>query len=289
MPRTVARAGARLAVSQDARVALLLLKLTITPAAIALATVVGRRWGPTMGGWLAGIPFTSAPVALFLALEHGVGFATAAALGILAGTASQAAFALAYAWTALRARWFAALAVGVVAFALCTIGLRALQPPVIPALEIVVGAIALTIALLPAPKRADVAAAAASEAPEETPATQLSLRTDVLVRAAVATAFVVALTALAPTLGPTLAGLLSPLPLFAMVLIVFPHRAAGAGAAIAACRGFAWGLFAPAAFGVVLASLLPGTNLAVALLAALAAALTVQACTLVVLRRFPRR
>src|ERR1700681_2780330 len=124
----------------------LALKLTITPIAIGLATLVARRRGPALGGWGAALPFTSAPVVLFLSLDRGTGFATTAALGMLAATGSQAAFALAYAWSALRFSWYAALGAGSAGFALCTLVLNTSSPSVISALAIVVGAIVLALA-----------------------------------------------------------------------------------------------------------------------------------------------
>src|SRR5712692_1697596 len=60
-----------------------ILKLVVTPVLIAAATLVARRWGPGVGGWLAGFPLTSAPVSVFLALEQGPDFA-AAGLGVFA-------------------------------------------------------------------------------------------------------------------------------------------------------------------------------------------------------------
>jgi uncharacterized membrane protein (GlpM family) len=124
-----------------------------------------------------------------------------------------------------------------------------------------------------------------SRAPAPPPAEPLPARIDVAVRAAVATAFVVILTALAQRLGPSLAGLISPFPIFGAVLILFPHGQLGSAAAISACRGFLWGLFAFATFGFVLSELLPNAGLAGALVAALASALVVQGLTLLVLRR----
>lgn len=254
---------------------LLVFKLTLTPLAIGLATAAGRRWGPAVGGWIAGIPFTSAPVVLFVTLDRGTAFGTLTATAILAGTASQAAFALAYSVAATRWRWYGSLAAAVAAFAAATYGFDQLQPPPVPALEIVIGSIALALALMPRTR----------PVVPEAEARILPVRVDVAVRACVATLFVVVLTALAPRLGPTLAGLLSPFPLFATVLIVFPHRLQGAAAAISACRGFLWGLWAFAAFGFLLAELMPTVGLGLSLTLAIVAALTVQAITLGIVRR----
>lgn len=252
---------------------LLVYKLTLTPLAIALATAVGRRYGPALGGWTAGIPFTSAPVAIFVTLDHGVPFGTLTAIGILAGTASQAAFAFVYSVAAVRLRWPGALAAAVVAFAAVTLAMDQLLPPPVAALEIALGSIALALSLMPRSR---------ASAPPSTPPVPAPV--DIASRAVVATAFVVVITALSMKLGPSLAGLISPVPIFGAVLIVFPHRQLGSAAAISACRGFLWGLFAFAAFGFVLSELLPNVGLAASMAAALAAALAVQGLTLLVLR-----
>ncbi|HEX6510708.1 MAG TPA: hypothetical protein VF157_00290, partial [Chloroflexota bacterium] len=74
---------------------------------IAAATLAGRRWGPSLSGWLVGLPFTSGPVVFFLALERGTGFAATAALGVVLGVTSQAVFGLAYIRTAVGRGWVA--------------------------------------------------------------------------------------------------------------------------------------------------------------------------------------
>lgn len=249
-------------------------KLTLTPVAIGVATALGRRFGPALGGWVAGIPFTSAPIAIFLTLDRGTAFGTIAAAGILAATASQAAFALGYSVAAARLRWPFALAAGAAGFAAVTIAMNQLQPSPVPALEIVAGSVALALSLMPRGKPA-----------EPVSAPPMTLTMDVVLRAVVATVLVVVITALASRLGPTLAGLLSPLPVFGAVLIVFPHRLQGGDAAISACRGFLWGLLAAVAFGFTLAQLLPRIGLGPAMVASLGAALAVQGATFLVVRR----
>jgi hypothetical protein len=44
------------------------IKLILTPLAITAIALAGRRWGPAVGGWIAGLPLTSGPVSLYLAL-----------------------------------------------------------------------------------------------------------------------------------------------------------------------------------------------------------------------------
>src|ERR1700674_2209275 len=202
----------------------LALKLTITPIAIGLATLVARRRGPALGGWVAAIPFTSAPVVLFLSSNRGTGLAPTAALGMLSATASQAAFALAYAWLALRFPWYVALGAGSAGFVACTVALNTLNLSVTSGLAIVVGAIVLALALLPARRGA----------PVEVTTTDVPALWDAALRAVIVTAVVVTISAIAPRVGPTLAGLLSPFPLFGAAFIVIPHRRLGSAGAIAA-------------------------------------------------------
>lgn len=76
---------------------LLLFKLCTMPLLILATTLASRRFGQATGGWLVGLPLTSGPIAVFLALEHGAGFAQLAATGSLAGTTAEACFAVAYA------------------------------------------------------------------------------------------------------------------------------------------------------------------------------------------------
>ena len=87
----------------------LALKLVLTPALIGAVSLAGRRWGLGVSGWLVGFPLTSGPVAFFLALDQGVGFAAAAAVGSMTGAGAQAAFCLLYGRLARRGRWGLAL------------------------------------------------------------------------------------------------------------------------------------------------------------------------------------
>ena len=58
---------------------------------VLAASLAARRWGEAVGGWLVGLPLTSGPVAVFLALEQGPAFATDAAAASNAGVVAQAA------------------------------------------------------------------------------------------------------------------------------------------------------------------------------------------------------
>lgn len=248
------------------------LKLLLTPALIAAASLAGRRWGPAIGGWLVGLPFTSAPVALIVTLTQGPRFGAAVAVGILAGTASQVGFAAAYAWSARRAPWPLAFCCGAAGFAVCTAAFEPLPLALLPTLLVALAALVVGLLVLPRP------------APQRRQAAATYPVWDLPARMVAATALVAVLTTAAPALGPHLTGLLTPFPLYAAVLTVFSHRQLGPEAGIGVLRGLVLGLFAFSAFFAVLAALLVLAGPALGFLGALAAALCVQGASLVVLR-----
>jgi hypothetical protein len=229
-----------------------------------------------VGGWLVGIPFTSAPIALFLALDHGPSFAASASVGMLLGTISQAIFSLAYSWSASRGvPWLASFGSGCMGFAASTVVLQLLSVSLVPASLATLLALVVVLFLVPrAPEKSDE-----SESPATSPP-----RWDVPARMVVATVFVVLLTAVAPVLGPYLSGLLSPFPLFGVVLVVFVHRSEGATSAMKLLRGLLFGLFAPAGFFMALSALIEPLGIGLGFAAASATALVVQGLTLLMLR-----
>jgi hypothetical protein len=251
----------------------LVLKLVLTPLLIGAASLAGRRWGSEIGGWLVGIPITSAPVALFLALGQGSHFAAQASIGILAGIMSQAAFALVYAWSAGRFGWGICFVSATIAFLAITAVLIPLKTSAL--MTFVLGVVVLVIALAVIPRRARARTDSGKLPAWDIPARML-----------VGTTFVIALTGAAPALGPRVAGLLSPFPLYAAVLAVFTHRVEGGASAVAVLRGLMLGLFAFAGFFVMLALLLVPDGVAVAFTVAVVVALAVQALSLTTGRRF---
>jgi len=240
---------------------LLLLKLTLTPALIAGASLAGRRWGHAVSGWVVGLPLTSAPVAFFLALERGHTFAASAALGALAGAVAEAAFCVAYAWTARAAGWGPSLAVASVAFALAGAVLQ------VAPLALASVAVAVPASLLIALRL--VGGDAVAAIPTVRPAWDLP------VRMLAATGLVLAITESAAVLGPRLSGILATFPVYAAILTIFAHRA-DRRAAPQVLRGLLLGLFAFGAFFVVLALTIERFGVAGAFALAGAAALLIQ-------------
>jgi hypothetical protein len=247
----------------------LAVKLVVTPLLIGGASLAGRRWGHQLGGWLVALPLTSGPVAFLLATDHGVGFAATAAVGMLAGTISQVAFALAYRGLARRGR-LPALVGGLLGFAVSTLALSWLQWPALATFGLVVAVVASASLLI------------RRRPPGEPGASGTPPGWDLPARMLVATGVVLAVTAAAPVLGPRLAGLLSPLPVFGIVLVVFGHHADGPTAAVGVLDGLVVGLLAPAVFFVAVALGLPALGL-VAFAVATVAALIAQASTMLAL------
>jgi hypothetical protein len=246
--------------------AILLLKLSLAPALIAASTHVARRFGPRVGGVVVGLPLSSGPVALILALQAGPGFAAHLARGFLAGVACQAAFALAY--TRLcgpRRGWRLATLTGTVAF----VATGAVLAPV------ALAAPALLLCALASVGLALRLAPAAHVVPPRAPS-----RGDLPVRMLLATALLLGLTTLAPALGAAASGVLACFPLLVTLLAVFAHREEGAEAAIAIYRGFLVGLLSLTAFAATLAALLERLPVLGTFAIATAAALAIQGAAL---------
>jgi hypothetical protein len=248
-----------------------LLKLALAPALILLATLAGRRWGPAVGGWLAGLPLTSAPVSLILALEQGPEFAARAALGTLFGLISLAAFCLVYGIAARKLSWGACLVAALAAFGVSTLVFEGVTLP----LGLAFGLVCAVLAA--------VGAAMAGPGPPH-PAPRL-LAGDLAVRMALAALLVLTLTSVAGALGPSLAGSLSPIPVFGAILAVFAHRDQGGAAAVQLLRGMVLGSFGFAAFLLMVSGLLDRLAVAPTYALASAGALGIHGMTLAILRR----
>ena len=248
---------------------LLLAKLILTPLATLTAILVGRRWGDVVGGWIAGLPITSAPVAVFLTLEHGPAFAAAASAGSVAGVASQASFCMGYAAVA-SAGW----PLGFLAGATGYVGVAALLQVAEPA------PIALVVlsGLFLAAARFSIPAARARFPISHSP------RWEIPARMALVTAIVVAVTTLATTFGPRASGVMASFPWIGIALAVFAHRAHGAKAGVAVLRGMAIALYGFLAFFALLGFALTRIPAPLEFLAATATALAVQFATLKVVR-----
>ena len=222
---------------------ILALKLLLTPIFIAGVSLAGRRWGPAASGFLTGLPLTSGPISLVLALQHDQVFAAQAAAGSLVGQASVCLFCLGYAFAAPRRAWPASVATAMAAFSAATFLWWRVSLALLPALAALVIVILIVLWLVPAPPTAEAIVAPPSW--------------DLPARIILATTFVFVVTSASSRLGPALSGMLAPFPVFGLVLSAFTHHQQGSGAAIRLLRGVVAGSLAFGAFFLIVGLGLP--------------------------------
>jgi hypothetical protein len=249
----------------------LTLKLALTPILIGTATLAARRWGPTIGGWLVGLPLTSGPVSVFLALEQGRPFTAIAARASILGLVGVAAFCVAYARAAARFGPALCLPAGFAAYAAATVAARYVDAGAWGTFLIVCAVLAVSLALMPRVPR---------KLQDKEPAPWWDLPLRILA----ATAMVLLITTAASALGPTWSGLLSPFPVFSSVLAAFAHYLSGPAAAARLQRGVVIGIFSFAAFFLVVTLLVEEQSLVATYTCAAAAAAAVNGSSLLALR-----
>jgi hypothetical protein len=241
---------------------MLVLKLFLVPSLIGVITLVGRRWGPSVAGWLSAFPVVAGPILLLISLEQGPSFAATAAGGALVAVPSNAFFCLGYSWTATRYPWWISLMGALATYAVAAFLLTAIALPNLAVFLLTM--IVLSIALRSFPGNID-ARPATRPSPAELPARMIT-----------GAILVVAITISASHLGPRLSGLFSALPLMGCVLAVFSHPVSGAGAAIHLLRGMVSGFYSLSTFCFTLALALPAWGTAKGFMIALACATVVQ-------------
>jgi hypothetical protein len=222
---------------------LLALKLALVPAFLAALTVAGRVWGPSVAGWLAGLPVVAGPIVLLLALERGPVFAAQASAASIAAIAASEAFNFAYAWTCRRSAWPLALTTGMLGWVGVAMLLTHLPGGLMWA--VAAGCVAVVISQSGLPRVTG-----------HVPAARLGLG-DLAVRMLAGALLTVAVTTLSASMGATWSGLLSVFPLLGIVLAVSAQRAHGADFVALLMRGMVIGRGSFAAFFAVTAMMLP--------------------------------
>jgi len=255
----------------DADVSILTLKVIGTPAIVSGATLAGRRWGPTVAGWLGGLPLASGPLTLFLAIEQGPRFAAQSADATLAGVLGVATFAVTFCQFAPRGRWPLPVFGGQLSY----VGVAAIVLFVpLPAFSaFVLSLLALTVA---------IRLVGSPGSPESVSGAPYW---DIPARALAATVLVVGLSSLAATLGARIVGLIAPFPIYASIMGGFTHGLYGPGASIRLIRGVLMGLYGFVCFYFAVA-LLATTSVVLAFAVATGTALVVQGGSMWLIRRF---
>jgi hypothetical protein len=284
---------------------LLLLKLLLVPGLVALVTLAVRRWGPAVGGWLAGLPIVAGPVLVLYALEQGDAFAARAAHATLAGLIATVAFAVAYGEVSRRMSWYLCMVVGWVVFLAVIVALYFARPGLVTSLLVLIAATVIGRRILrrvpafaasrlrrggllepglrdeyvvrvPSPGRsamADRPASAGSSGPRRRPDRSGEGGDppgDLIVRLAATAALVLVLTGLADRLGSTWSGLLNAFPVLTTIVAVFSHAQRGAAAAVAFLNGYLQAIVGFGLFCAVMATALESRGVGWALAGALA-------------------
>lgn len=238
---------------------ILALKLLLAPLLIYVVTLAGRRWGPTVSGFLIGLPLVSGPISFILAYEYGLEFASRSAVGNLAGQISNCVFALTYIAVARRGNWPVCSVAAIASFFGSTFFLNLFTWQLWPTLAALIGTILLSTRLTPHYQTSGLAL--------KPP------RWDLPGRIVTATGLVLILTTTADSLGPQLSGLISPFPAFSVIFAAFTHAQLGAKSASNLLRGVIVGSGGYATFFVIVGALLPRLGLVTTYLLATAGAI----------------
>jgi hypothetical protein len=233
-------------------------KALLTPILLAVCTIVSRRWGDLVGGWLLGLPLASGPVSLFLELQHGAGFAGSAARSTLLGFVAVGVFCATYLALAEKRSWKVALSGSAVACLGVAAGLSLVR---LPLAETIIAAVIVLAAI--------GALLGSAEAARPAPAPSVA---GTIGRMAIASALVLTITTCSGLLGGAVSGLLAPMPVLAALMAAAAHRKEGSGAVQGLLRGVVTGMWGGVAFfavlGLTLGAIAPGLAYLVAVVAA---------------------
>lgn len=248
------------------------LKLIVTPLLMWAISLASRRWGGLLGGLLSGLPITSALVMTFLCLEQGTAFALGAVPGALGGLAAvQATYTFyLFATRRLGIGWAVLLAMlfyGGAAYAFTHGGNLYLS-------------IAVALVLIGVLIRAS-----GREPRPDALARPRQRFWEIPLRMVSATSLLMVITSLANWLGPAASGMLAPIPVIAWPLVVFAHVQNGRAGMAAMVRGNAIGAVGVIAFYLVLAGLLDGWGVAIAISLAMLCAVILTVGLAAALRR----
>jgi len=222
---------------------MLALKLTLVPLFVLVVSMSGKWWGPSVAGWLAGLPVVAGPILFLLVLVHGPMFGARAATLSLSAILASEAFNFAYAWTCRSRAWPVAVVVGLIAWLISACGLSMLPASPIWAAAAALAAVCFGQSFMPR------GSAVAPGAP--------LTRADLLGRMIAGAVLTVLVTSVSGWVGPAWSGLIAVFPLLGIVLSVSSHRAHGPAFVVSLLRGMVLGRFSFAAFCLVLSFSLP--------------------------------
>jgi hypothetical protein len=240
----------------------LILKLTLVPAFVAIIALVGRYWGARLAGLLSGFPVIAGPIIYFLYLEQGVDFARAAVVSAIAGVVPLSSFCFIYAWSSRRFHWLSAILVSWAGYWAIAVVIVKLELSLLPALLLAV----ITVAgqIWTSPKH------------RETVGLTKASNSEIVVRMVCAAVLVMMVVGFANRMGSGYSGVLAAFPVASSVIAVLSHRNHSRYHAMDSLRALKFGLFSMLAFFTVLVLLMEAIPFAWAFMLAVPVALIAQ-------------
>ena len=229
---------------------LLLLKVTLIPAVIALVTLAIRKWGNKIGGLIGSMPWVAGPILLFFIAEQGKAFGIQSIQGTMTGILALISFCFSYSTLSQKLSWLPTLGLSYVIYTATAVIVNYLQLNLPLSYVLVIGSVLLALHFFPVPT--------------EQAANGRRLPFDILIRMFVATLFVLVITGLASVLGPNWSGILTPFPILTSILAIFSHSLQGSNATISTLRGLVIGLLGFTTFLFLQAFLLPSYSIPIA-------------------------
>jgi uncharacterized membrane protein (GlpM family) len=252
---------------------MLILKLTIVPLALLALGIVERLHGPRVAGWLSGFPVVALPLLLFITLDHGVAFGSAAALGAWFGLVPWLAFTMTYAWASRRLNWIGCTIAGFAAWTVMAV-LAVMLEDAPPWLELV-PLLAFAAAILSYPR--------GEPSDEERDHVWWGLP----VRMIAGALLTLLITQFASRMGTHWSGVFSTFPVMGSIIAISNHTQYGRHALLEAVAGMSMGLASVGAFCFAVYVLLGATSVWLAFVLALAASFTTHALTWLLFKKKP--
>lgn len=224
-------------------------KLLVTPLFVAFVAYVQKRWNHTVGGAVSGLPFFSAPISVFLAIEQGLPFARSAGASTLAALLGVSAYVMIYMTLAKSRPWYMCW-LGGVAGCLAVFYMESLLDTP-PAVKVALGILAMIINTL-----------FIARMPLKKSAAAKGTKWDLPIRAVAALIPLLLITGLAHLIGPKYSGMFSSFPVFWTVLFISTQIQWGYDALVNFLRGAVLGNYGmPIFFSIIIFA--PINNIAV--------------------------
>lgn len=223
-----------------------LIKLILMPLIIAGVTLVSKKWGNSIGGILASLPWVAGPIIMFIAFEQGINFAANSISGSMVGIIGWFAFCVVYILIGQKNNAFLSVLGGYLVYLL----VGTILNPYIKNLNVyqwfILSLLVLSIGLRYFPTVKSGIKHSGKK-----------LRFEIPLRMLVITLFVILLTFFAEKMGPNWSGILTPFPIMTAVLGVFTHYTQGIYQVRIIFMGLFTGLFGFTLFLFLQAILMP--------------------------------